>query len=123
MEPKEAWQGQEVRPTERCVHYQRACVLFFWGDRQIHIVTQSMSIDEASSLSQILTGTSHLEGDKSSSGLPPGSLQTHDIASKKTRVIYCGFPCTGLDTLGCICSLFLTAYGPLSLPGGEGDYD
>lgn len=66
MEPKEAWQGREVGPTERRVHYQWACVLFFWGDRQIHIVTQSTSIDEASSLSQILMGTGHLEGDKSS---------------------------------------------------------
>lgn len=87
------------------------------------MVTHPTSIDETSSLSQTPTGTIHSEGSKAGPGLPPGSTQTHYVASEKMMLIYRGFPSTVLEPLGSICSLFLTAYGPLSLPRGKGDYD
>lgn len=38
-------------------------------------------------------------------------------------LIYYGLPRAVLEPLGGICSLFLTAFGPLALPRGERDYD
>lgn len=87
------------------------------------MVTHPTSIEEASSLPQTSMGTGHSEGDRAGSGLPSGSTQTHDVVGQKMMLIYRGFPRTVPEALGRIFLLFLTAYGPLSLPEGEADYD